>query len=130
MELGIQTILTALFLALGCVLIIISSIGVIIFPDFYTRMHAASKVDTLGQALVLIGLMVYAGLSFVSLKILIIMLLIFLINPTASHFLAKAAYVKGLKHWEKGAALVEHNPFYETVKEAANKRKTRLKTKN
>lgn len=50
-------------------------------PDFYTRMHAASVTDTLGAGLILLGLMLHAGLSLVSVKLLILGLLIFFTSP-------------------------------------------------
>ena len=97
----IQAIITGILLALGCFFIVVSSIGIVRFPDFYSRMHPAGKSDTLGQLLVLSGLMVYEGFSLVSVKLLIIIVFIFIVNPTATHALAKAAYVSGLKPWKK-----------------------------
>lgn len=98
----LRTILTGLFLAAGCFLILVASIGIVRFPDFYSRMHPAGKADSLGQALTLIGLIIYEGFSFVSIKLLFIIIFIFIANPTATHTLAKAAYSTGLKPWEKG----------------------------
>ncbi len=98
----IITIITGVFLAIGCFFIVVASIGVVRFPDFYSRMHPAGKTDTLGQATVLIGLMIYEGFSLISVKLLIIILFAFIANPTATHALANAAYAVGLKPWEKG----------------------------
>ena len=98
----IRTILVGLFLAIGCFFIVVASIGIIRFPDFYSRMHPAGKADTLGQAMVLIGLMIYEGFSLVSVKLLIIVIFIFIVNPTAAHAITNAAYVVGLKPWQKG----------------------------
>jgi len=97
----IRTIITGILLGLGCFLIVTGSIGVLRFPDFYTRMHPAGKTDTLGQGLVLFGLMVYEGVSFISVKLLFIIIFIFIANPTATHFLAQSAYLSGLKPWKK-----------------------------
>ncbi len=97
----IRTIITGILLALGCFLIVVASIGIVRFPDFYSRMHPAGKSDTLGQLLILLGLVVYEGFSFVSIKLLIIIIFIFIVNPTATHAVAKAAYVAGVKPWEK-----------------------------
>jgi|TARA_B100000315_G_scaffold237419_1_gene254187 multicomponent Na+:H+ antiporter subunit G len=98
----IRTIIAGLFLAIGCFFIVVASIGIIRFPDFYSRMHPVGKADTLGQAMVLIGLMIYEGFSLVSVKLLIIVIFIFIVNPTATHATANAAYVLGLKPWQKG----------------------------
>lgn len=98
----IQTIIAGIFLAIGCFFIVVASIGIVRFPDFYSRMHPAGKTDTLGQATVLIGLVIYEGFTLISVKLLIIILFIFVANPTATHALANAAYVVGLKPWKKG----------------------------
>jgi multicomponent Na+:H+ antiporter subunit G len=97
----IRTIITGVLLAFGCFFIVVASIGIVRFPDFYSRMHPAGKSDTLGQSLILSGLMVYEGLSMVSIKLLIIIIFIFIANPTATHSLAKAAYVAGVKPWQR-----------------------------
>jgi len=97
----IRTIIAGIFLAFGCFFIVVASIGINRFPDFYSRMHPAGKADTLGQSMVLIGLMIYEGFSLVSVKLIIIILFIFIANPTATHAIANAAHVVGLKSWQK-----------------------------
>lgn len=97
----IRTIITGIFLGIGCFLIVVGSIGVLRFPDFYTRIHPAGKTDTIGQAFVLTGLMIHAGVSLISVKLLFIIIFIFIANPTATHFVAAAAHMSGLKHWKK-----------------------------
>jgi multicomponent Na+:H+ antiporter subunit G len=94
-------IITGIFLIVGCFFVVAASIGVVRFPDFYSRMHPAGKNDTLGQALILVGLIIYEGFSFVSIKLLLIIIFIFIVNPTATHAIAKAAYIAGVKPWEK-----------------------------
>jgi multicomponent Na+:H+ antiporter subunit G len=71
-------------------------------PDFYTRLHAMGKCDTLGVALVLIALAIHEGASLYSLKILLISVCIGLSNPTATHALGRAAYKTGLVPWSNG----------------------------
>jgi len=61
------------------------------FPDFFTRMHAAGVTETLAPALILFGLMLLAGWSIVSFKLLLILLFIMITSPVASHALTKAA---------------------------------------
>ena len=101
MRVELRTIVTAVLLTTGCFLLIVAAIGVVRFPDFYSRMHPAGKGDTLGQALIVLGLMVYEGFSFISIKLFFIVLFIFVANPTATHFVAKAAYLGGLKPWRR-----------------------------
>ena len=71
------------------------------FPDFYARLHAAGKGDTLGQALVLLGPHAIIRSSgrhgTSSFKLILIMLFVFIFNPTATHALARGAWVLGLE---------------------------------
>jgi len=97
----IRTIITGVFLGIGCFFIIVASIGIVRFPDFYSRLHPAGKSDTIGQLLVLTGLMIYEGFSLVSVKLLIIILFVFIASPTATHAVAQAAFLSGLKLWKK-----------------------------
>jgi multicomponent Na+:H+ antiporter subunit G len=76
---------------------IVGAIGVNRMPDFYTRMHAASVTETLGAALILLGLALQAGLSLVTVKLFFIGILIFFTSPTATHALAHAARARGLE---------------------------------
>lgn len=92
---------TGIFIIIGSFLILVSSIGLIRMPGFYTRIHAAGKTDTLGQILILFGLMLYAGFSLTSLKLLFIIGFVFIANPTATHALAQAAYRMGIPWWRK-----------------------------
>jgi len=72
------------------------SIGVIRFPDFYTRMHAASVTDTLGASLVLLGLMLLGGWSLVTFKLLAIWIFLLFTSPTASNAAANGALKDGV----------------------------------
>ncbi len=91
-------IATLVLLALGSFFCLSGGIGMLRFPDFYTRMHAAGVTDTLGAALVIAGLMVQAT-PVVFLKLVLILLFLLLTSPTSSHALAKAAVHGGLKPW-------------------------------
>lgn len=93
----IKTIISGILIAAGCFFFIVASIGVARFPDFYSRLHPAGKGDTLGQALILLGLIVYEGFTMISVKLAILMILICIANPTGTHFVTKAAYVAGVK---------------------------------
>lgn len=90
-------ILSWVCLVLGGLLGIIGGIGMHRFPDFYTRLHAAGTTDTLCAAFFLLGLGFQAGLTLVSFKLLLIFTFIFFTSPTASHSLANAAILGGLK---------------------------------
>ena len=93
----ILNLISAGLLAAGSIFILIGAFGLIRLPDFYTRLHAAGITDTLGAELILLGLMFQAGLSLVTVKLILISLFIFFTSPTATHAVANAARVMGLK---------------------------------
>jgi multicomponent Na+:H+ antiporter subunit G len=83
-------------LAGGGFFCVVGAIGMLRMPDFYTRMHASSVIETLGAGLILSGLILQAGLTLVAVKLVMIGVLIFFASPTATHALARAAMVRGL----------------------------------
>ncbi|MEE8168575.1 MAG: monovalent cation/H(+) antiporter subunit G [Candidatus Hydrothermarchaeales archaeon] len=95
----IDIVVLALLL-MGVFFFVIGTIGLLRFPDVYTRMHATTKCDTLGAISIFLGLAIYSGLSFTSFKILLIIVFIVWVNPTTAHAIAKAAYVSGVELWE------------------------------
>jgi multicomponent Na+:H+ antiporter subunit G len=90
------TISSSFFLLTGSFLCISGGIGLLRFPDFYTRMHAVGVTDTLGAGMILVGLMLLSTDLLVFAKLVMVLLLTLLIGPTTSHVLAKAAYHNGL----------------------------------
>ena len=83
---------SALCLLLGSFFCLSGGVGIIRFPDFYTRMHAVGVTDTLGAGLILIGLILQNPDNLVILKLLMILVMTLFISPVASHALAKAAF--------------------------------------
>lgn len=90
-------VIGSIFLISGAVFVLIGSIGVVRLPDFFTRTHATGKCDTLGLALVLIGLAIHEGGTLNTAKLLLIAVFISIANPTATHAIARAAYKLGVK---------------------------------
>lgn len=88
-------------LILGLFFILAGVLGILRLPDFYSRLHAMGKCDTLGVALVLIAFALYEGVSLSSAKLLLISVFIGLANPTATHALGRAAFKSGLKPWTR-----------------------------
>ncbi len=78
-------------LVTGGLLVVTGGIGLLRFPDLYTRMHAASVTDTGGAGLVLFGLMLQAGLTLVTVKLVLILWFLLFTGAVSSHVLAKAA---------------------------------------
>lgn len=96
-------IVSGLCLLAGAFFCLVGAWGLLRMPDFYTRVHAASVLETLGADLILLGLVLQAGLTLVAVKLLLIGLLIFFASPTASHALTRAAMLRGVKpHLAKG----------------------------
>ena len=93
-----------LCLAAGGVFCVIGAAGLVRMPSFFTRMHAASLIDTLGAGLILLGLMLQAGFTLVTLKLVVIGLLLLFASPTATHALAKAAVARGVDPLDMGEA--------------------------
>ena len=85
------------FLFLGCFILFSSSIGLIRFPDFYTRLHAAGKTDSLGQVFILLALLFFSDFDYDSIKILAIIFFILIFSPVSTHALAHSASLSGLK---------------------------------
>jgi multicomponent Na+:H+ antiporter subunit G len=95
-------IISTLFMAAGALVMILGTLGLLKFPDFYTRLHATGKCDTLGQILIIFGCMIYEGFSFITIKLLFVTLFYLFAGPCSTHALMKAAYVTGVPVWKKG----------------------------
>jgi len=89
------------FLILGFFFFLAATVGLLRFPDFYCRLHATGKGDTLAVLLSLIGLSFYEGFSLTSLKIMFIAVFMFLAQPTSTHAISRAAMRCGLDPWVK-----------------------------
>ena len=85
----ILNLVSSVFILVGSLSIIVGLLGVYRMPDFFTRLHAASIIDTLGAMLILFGLIMHHGISIVSVKLFLILVFILITTPTAAHALAK-----------------------------------------
>lgn len=81
----------------GAFFTITGMIGLLRMPDFFTRLHAASVTDTLGAGLLCCGLMLQAGPTLVTAKLLFILALLFFTGPAITHALAQAALHAGVE---------------------------------
>lgn len=86
----IKAILTGTLFFGGLFFFTVGTVGILRFPDMYTRAHSAAKCDTLGAVLILLGLMVYKGVSYAGMKLLLMIIFLWVTNPTATHLIAKA----------------------------------------
>jgi multicomponent Na+:H+ antiporter subunit G len=90
-------IASAACLAAGAFFCLVGALGMLRMPDFYTRVHAASVVDTLGAGFVLFGLLLQAGFTLVGAKLVMLGLMLFFASPTATHALVRAAQMRGVR---------------------------------
>jgi multicomponent Na+:H+ antiporter subunit G len=75
----------------------LGTLGLFRFPDPYTRMHAVGMGDTLGVGLAGLGLFLLSPNWILRIKLVFILLLFWLINPTMTHLVAKASLIQGIK---------------------------------
>src|SRR4030066_763542 len=114
----VSNIIVIVFISVGVFFMTAGTIGFLRLPDFYSRMHATGKSDTLGVFLSCIGIALYIlqdGLSLanilVSLKIMFIAVFWFLGGPAATHALLKSAFKAGVLPWTKdGRPVIEGPP--------------------
>ncbi|MFP4260063.1 MAG: monovalent cation/H(+) antiporter subunit G [Opitutales bacterium] len=91
--------ITQILLLLGSLSMLIAAIGLLRFPDFYTRAHAGTKAASLGAGLILFGSILPISDIDINIRVWLTILFIFLTVPIAGHLLARAAYLRGLKQW-------------------------------
>lgn len=90
-------IAAAALLVIGATLSLLASVGLVRFPDLYTRLHAASKAGVLGTGLVLLAL---AAISFdlaIVLRALVAILFLVITTPVSAHLLARTAYTAAIR---------------------------------
>ena len=102
-----MTIIAMIFIISGLLFFTGGSIGIVRFPDFYSRLHPAGKLDTMGLFMTMAGIALYTLMPFsldsllVSLKIMLIVVFVFITSPTATHAIIDAGHRAGLKPWTK-----------------------------
>lgn len=96
-----MTILIGVLLFAGLFFHAVAALGVIRMPDFYTRLHAVSKAETLGLLFTVAALMVWTGFTLTAVKVGFVAVFLFLANPTSTHAIGRAAMRTGLKPWRR-----------------------------
>jgi multicomponent Na+:H+ antiporter subunit G len=86
-----------ILIVIGIVFIVFAYFGIFRFRDFYSRILVSSKADAVGLITILTGVMLIKGISFFSLKVLMILIFAILINPNTNHSIARSAYLSGYK---------------------------------
>lgn len=85
-----KTVLIYVLTVGGLFFFLVGTIGLLRFPDVMTRVHSAAKCDTLGTLLCITALILYSGGGFISLKLILVIVFLWITNPTATHLIAKA----------------------------------------
>ena len=86
-----------LLMLVGSAFVFIGGLGALRMPDLYTRMHAASVTDSIAPVLIISGIILQAGLTLVSVKLVAVLLFLLVTGPTASNALASAALLAGTR---------------------------------
>ncbi|CAN5882820.1 hypothetical protein BH24DEI2_BH24DEI2_18260 [soil metagenome] len=102
-----RSLVAELLILFGCVFILTAGIGMLRFPDFYARLHASSKLLTLGG----IGIFGGAAIAFAPLgvtqRVLLTAVFFFLTAPLSSYMIARAGYLRGLKPYAEEGSVDE-----------------------
>jgi len=94
-------IISIICIVTGLFFLIVAAVGVIRLPDVFSRSHAVSLTDSLGALLMLVGIAFYEGLGINTLKILVVLVLLYILNPVIAHATIRAALRAGVKPWKK-----------------------------
>ncbi|MEM8743869.1 MAG: monovalent cation/H(+) antiporter subunit G [Pseudomonadota bacterium] len=95
---AVADVIGGILILAGAFFFVVGAVGIYRMPDVFARMHAAGISDTVGAGLLLIGMMFLSGFDFlVTVKLAIILGIIFFTSPIATHALAQAALHEGLE---------------------------------
>lgn len=95
-------VLSGVLLAAGSLFVLTGAVGLLRFPDFYTRIHAGGITESAGAGLILAGLLLRTESWSAGVRLVIILAFLVLTSPTATHVLAQAARRDGVPVWEEG----------------------------
>jgi len=103
-----NNIIGSILITIGIIFDFFGCLGLIRFPDVYTRLQASAKCVTLGTCGILLGLVCFKGLDATGIKALLCLIFILLMAPVSAHALARGAYLSGVKPW-KGTMIDEYD---------------------
>lgn len=96
MDLAIE-VLSWFCILLGSFFVVCGALGMLRMPDIYTRLHSASVIDTTGAGFLILGMILQAGWSLVTIKLLFVLAIFFFTLPVAAYALARAALHEGIQ---------------------------------
>lgn len=97
----IQEIVSSLLLVTGALFILVAAVGILRFKDIYMRTSASAKASTLGVGLSLAGMAVHFAVLEITVRSVAIILFVVITAPIAAHLISRAAYISGVRLWEK-----------------------------
>jgi multicomponent Na+:H+ antiporter subunit G len=109
----VYSVIVVFLLACGLFFFFAGAVGILRFPDFYSRLHPAGKLDTMGlfTSMIAVALWVAHDWHLISiltaLKILLIVAFVFITSPTATHAIVDAGVRAGLMPWTKDSREVK-----------------------
>lgn len=95
-------IVSGVLLVAGALFTLTGAVGLLRFPDFYTRIHAGGITETVGAGFILVGLLLRVEAWSVGVRLVVILAFLLLTSPTATHVLAQAARRDGVPVWTEG----------------------------
>lgn len=93
----LQKYIGSALIILGCLFNFVSAIGISRMRTFYAKLHAAGVGESCGSIVALLGILMLNGFSAVSLKILLLIFIVLIMNPTATNLLINSAIIKKTK---------------------------------
>ncbi|MDA0205785.1 MAG: monovalent cation/H(+) antiporter subunit G [Acidobacteria bacterium] len=88
-------------MTVGLLFMVVAAVGMVRLPDVYTRAHAVALTDSLGAVFLLAGLAAQQGFSPNALRILVVLSLLYILNPVIAHATIRAARRSGLRPWTR-----------------------------
>lgn len=101
--------LAAGFLLAGSFFFFAGTMGLLRFPDVFSRLHALTKVDNLGLGLTVSGLALLSGSWLAAAKLILIWLLALVASASAGYLMANSALHQGLKPWRRDVPQAAHD---------------------
>jgi len=119
----LSNLIAAASLLIGASFMLVASIGLVRFPDLYTRMHAATKATTFGMGGILLATTLAFGTADIATQSALALIFLFLTAPVSGHLISRAAYRRG-PHLAPNTTVDDYKPYL-AEQTAAQEKKAR-----